>query len=91
MVGATAAISCSNSARVTTVLQFAVLDLSAAGLSHTPGIVITAVDGATAAPPAVLPAAGDAVAALCGAGWAAGVAACPDASVVKNNRQIHSR
>src|ERR1700680_4910422 len=92
IVGATAATSCSNSARVTTVLQSAALDLSAGGLSHIPGIVITAVPGPrVAAPSLFVPAALVAVAALGGAGGAAGFAACPQATVAKNNRPIHPR
>src|SRR5271163_1655809 len=88
MFGATVATSCSNSARVTTVLQSAALDLSAGALSHSPAIVITAAPGATAAPPVTLLAGADAAAALGGAGRVAGCAACPQAAVAKNNRLI---
>src|ERR1700730_1038628 len=93
IVGATAATSCSNSARVTTVLQSGALDLFTGGLSHNPAIVITAVAGPIfAAPPAVLvAAAADAVAALGGAGRAAGFAACPQATAAKSNKHNHPR
>ena len=90
IVGATAATSCSNSERVTTVLQFAVYVLSAGGLSHNPGIVITAVAGPTLAAPAPLVAATlDAATALGGAGRAAGFAACPQATAAKSNKHNH--
>ena len=87
MLGATASTICSNSARVTTVLQLAALDLSTGGFSHNPGIVITAVAGASVVAAAVLLAA-DAVAAFGGAGRVAGFAACPQAAVA-NNKPIH--
>src|SRR6476469_3779631 len=89
IVGATAATSCSNSARVTTVLQSAGLDLSAAVLSHNPGIVITAAPGATVAATVLTRAAGDAAAALGGAGGAAGFAPCAQPPVAKNIKTIH--
>src|SRR5216684_1680752 len=54
MVGATASMSCSNSARVTTVLQSAGLDLSKGGLSHRLGIVITAASRGTGTPSGAL-------------------------------------
>ncbi|MGH9544933.1 MAG: hypothetical protein ACRD23_06935 [Terriglobales bacterium] len=52
--------------------------------------MITAVPGLTVAGPEVLlTAALDAVAALGGAGRAAGFVACPQAPVAKKNRHIH--
>src|SRR5579862_6583454 len=86
--GATAATSCSNSARVTTVLHSAALDLSTGGLSHKPVIVITAAAGPTVASPAAEPLA---LAALGDAGRAAGFAACPQATVVKSNKHKYPR
>src|SRR6266849_4718293 len=89
IVGATAATSCSNSARVTTVLQVAVFS---GGLSHNPEIVITAVAGPIPAAPApVGVVALGAVAARGGAGAAAGFAACPQATAVKSNKHNHPR
>src|ERR1700675_1074754 len=86
IVGATAATSCSNSARVTTVLQSAALAFSAAGLSHRPGMVITAGPGPIFVAAALSAAAAPvAVAALGGAGRAVGFAACPQATAVKSN------
>src|SRR6476661_8280256 len=82
MVGATVFTSCSNSARVTTVLQSAAFE--ADGLSHNPAIVITGVPGATVVPSAALVAgAAAAVAALGGAGRAAGLSAWPQAAVTR--------
>src|SRR6266849_2199287 len=78
MVGATASTSCSNSARVTTVLQSVALDLSTGGLSHRPGIVITAASRETPTASGALAAtAWDGAASLGAVGGAAGLAACP--------------
>src|SRR5258705_69758 len=89
IVGATASMSRSNSARVTTVLQFAGLDFARAGLSHIPGIVITAASRGTAPLPGDLAAGWDTAGALGGGGGADGFAACPQASVGRKNRHIH--
>src|ERR1700730_4098397 len=85
MVGATASTSCSNSARVTTVLQSAALDLSTGRSSHNPGIVITASSREILA---LVAAARDGVAGL---GAVGGAAVCPHASEGRNNRHIHPR
>src|ERR1700730_701554 len=84
-VGATASTSCSNSARVTTVLKSAALDLSTGPSSHNPEIVITAASREILA---LVPAAGDGVAGL---GAVGGAPACPHASEGRNNRHIHPR
>src|ERR1700722_5150323 len=89
MVGAMASTSCSNSARVTTVLQSAVLDLSTGGLSQMPAIVITAAVGATVAVSGALAVA--VCAAGGGFGGAAGLCDCLHAGGVNKNKQIDPR
>jgi len=64
----------------------------AAGLSHSPLIVITVVSGVSVPAASAFGAAAlDALAAFGGAGGAVGFAACPHAIAVKNHTQIHSR